>query len=94
MTCNPKWEDITLPPRQQANDRPHNVARVFMAKLDALLDELLKKQVMGKVQADLHVIEWEKRGLPHAHILLIMHPDDKPRDVDHINNLVCAELPD
>jgi ATP-dependent DNA helicase PIF1 len=33
------------------------------------------------------------RGLPHAHILLIVHPDDKPRGPDDYDNIVCAELP-
>ena len=38
--------------------------------------------------------EDQKRGLPHVHILLILHEDDKlqtPADVDRI---VCAEIPD
>ena len=47
MTCNPKWPEISreLLPNQLANDRPDIVARVFRAKLEALLDDLTKKNV-------------------------------------------------
>jgi hypothetical protein len=80
MTYNPKWEEIVsaLKPGEIANDRPDLVTRVFVGKLQHLLDELLKKGVFGEVVANIHVIEWQKRGLPHAHILLILHSDHKP----------------
>ncbi|XP_043217562.1 uncharacterized protein LOC122379414 [Amphibalanus amphitrite] len=41
----------------------------------------------------MHTIEWQKRGLPHAHIVVWMVPDDKPRP-DQIDDCVVAELPD
>ncbi len=96
MTCNPKWDEIRqeLKPGETANDRPDLVTRVFRIKLQSLLDDLLKKGVFGKVVADIHVIEWQKRGLPHAHILVILHPDDKPRGPDDYGRIVSAELPD
>jgi hypothetical protein len=96
MTCNPKWEEIVsaLKPGEIANDRPDLVTRVFVGKLQHLLNELLKKGVFGEVVANIHVIEWQKRGLPHAHILLILHSDDKPRGPDEYDRMVSAELPD
>ena len=42
----------------------------------------------------MHVIEFQKRGLPHAHILIWLHPNDRPKNVDHIDSLVSAEIPD
>ncbi len=95
MTCNPKWEEIVnaLKPGEIANDRPDLVTRVFVGKLQHLLDELLKKGIFGEVVANIHVIEWQKRGLPHAHILLILHSDHKPRGPDEYNRMVSAELP-
>jgi hypothetical protein len=96
MTCNPKWEEIisALKPGKIANDRPDLVTRVFLGKLQHLLDELLKKGIYGKVVANIHVIEWQKRGLPHAHILLILHSDHKPRGLDEYDCMVSAWLPD
>ncbi len=95
MTCNPKWEEIVsaLKPGQIANDRPDLVTHVFVGKLQHLLDELLKKGVFGEVVANIHVIEWQKRSLPHAHILLILHSDHKPRGPDEYDRMVSAELP-
>lgn len=51
---------------------------------------------LGRLNAHLLVVEFQKRGLPHAHILLIMKDQDKPRlnDVANIDNIVSAELPD
>ena len=42
----------------------------------------------------MYTIEFQKRGLPHAHILAILEPEDKPRSVDDIDSIVCAEIPD
>ncbi len=95
MTCNPKWEEIVnaLKPDEITNDRPDLVTRVFVGKLQHLQNELLKNGIFGEVVANIHVIEWQKRGLPHAHILLILHSDHKPRRPDEYDRMVSAELP-
>ena len=41
-----------------------------------------------------YAIEFQKRGLPHAHFLLIMKPPYKLTNVDHYDKIVCAEIPD
>lgn len=61
--------------------------------MKALLDDLLDKHVLGKPVADVYAIELQKRGPPHAHILLILDTDDKIRDVEFIDNIICAEIP-
>ena len=96
MTTNPNWPEITreLLEGQQANDRPDLIARVFKAKLDSLLEDLLKKEVFGKALGHIYVIEWQKRGLPHAHLLLWLAPEDAPRSPDDYNRFVSAEIPD
>jgi hypothetical protein len=45
---------------------------VFRAKLEELKNLLFKKHILGKVKAHVYVVEFQKRGLPHAHFLLIM----------------------
>jgi len=95
MTCNPLWPEITaeLFPGQTTQDRPELVSRVFKLKLNALLHDLTKKKVFGKAVAFIYVIEFQKRGLPHAHILIILDSRDKPRTPTDIDSMVCAEIP-
>ncbi len=96
FTCNPKWVEITreLFHGQTASDRPDIVCKVFMVKLKEMMDDLFKKHIFGVITAYTMVIEFQKRGLPHCHMLLMLQSDDKPRLPEQINNLVCAELPD
>ncbi|KAE8881433.1 hypothetical protein PF003_g34407 [Phytophthora fragariae] len=96
MTCNPTWEEIQekIPePNQSAQDRPDIVARVWQQKLAELLKDL-DEGVLGRVMARIYVVEFQKRGLPHAHILVILADEDKPRRREIIDKLVSAELPD
>jgi hypothetical protein len=67
---------------------------VFKLKLDAVKQDLVQNGVFGRVVADIHVVEWQKRGLPHAHILLILAAEDKPTGPEDFDRMVCAELPD
>jgi len=95
MTCNPNWDEIqqSLLPGQQAWQRPDLVARVFEQKLKRLLKEIIFRQRFGRVVAYICVIEFQKRGLPHAHILLILAPVCKPKTADDFNKFTCAEIP-
>ena len=54
---------------------------------------LFKDHVLGKPIARCHVIEFQKRGLPHAHMLIILDADDRPSGAADIDRMVCAELP-
>ena len=80
VTCNPEWSKIISEylPNQKPSDRPDLIARVFKLKLGAITHDLFARGVLGKVIANVHVIEFQKRGLPHAHILIILAPEDKP----------------
>ena len=96
FTCNPKWREITenLFPGQTANDRPDLVTRVFELKSNNLLNDIYKQGVLGEVVTHVQVIEFQKCGLPHAHILLHFANDDKLETAHDINNLISAEIPD
>lgn len=78
ITTNPHWPEIVeaLNEGEQPHDRTDLCARVY--KLLALMDDLLKKHILGKVQAYVYTIEWQKRGLTHCHIQLIMVNEYKP----------------
>jgi hypothetical protein len=96
FTCNPKWSEITtaLLEGQAASDRPDLCARVFHCKLKSLQYDLFHNHVLGKVISHIHVIEYQKRGLPHAHFLIILSEEDKPRTPDDYDTIVSAEIPD
>ncbi|XP_023771820.1 uncharacterized protein LOC111920477 [Lactuca sativa] len=85
ITCNPNWPEIQneLLHSQTAQDRPDLVSRVFRSKLLDLKEQLFKRHVLGEVGAYAYVIEFQKRGLPHAHFLLIMTPEWKLTNADH-----------
>ena len=96
MTCNPNWVEIknNLRFNEESSNRVDLTARVFNMKLNAVLDDIYKKGIFGKVVANIHVIEFQKRGLPHAHILIILEGQYKFRSTDDFDNIVCAEIPD
>ena len=95
MTCNPKWSEIVseLGPGQTPQDRPDLVARVFKQKKDQLIKYLTKNGIFGRSIAHLWVIEFQKRGLPHAHILIVLADEDRPKTPDQVDQIVTAELP-
>lgn len=95
MTCNPMWIEIQreLLPGVLPQDRPDVTVRVFRLKLAQLLQELYEDGIFGRVVARLHVIEFQHRGLPHAHIIIIVAEEDRPKTVDDIDACVSAELP-
>ena len=66
--CNPKWPEIksALNPGEQACDRPDLPCKVFILKLTALMEDILKQEILGTMQAHTATIEFQKRGLPHA----------------------------
>lgn len=96
MTCNPTWPEIkeNLKHKQASNERPDLIARVFKSKLDSLIDDIRKKEIFGKVDALIYTIEFQKRGLPHAHILVSLAPEFKLQDIEQIDSIVCATIPD
>ncbi|GBB96670.1 hypothetical protein RclHR1_28030002 [Rhizophagus clarus] len=95
FTCNPKWPEIAreLLPHQSAVDRPDLTARIFHIKLQELLKDLLQNNCLSKIIAYIYVIEFQKRGLPHAHFLLILVLENKLRSTDDYDSVVSAEIP-
>ncbi|GFW48877.1 helitron_like_N domain-containing protein [Trichonephila clavipes] len=93
FTCNPNWEEIQtlLLPGQQAIHRHDLTARVFKQKLKSLIDFIVKYSIFGITRCWLYTIERQKRGLPHAHILVWLKDRIRPEEIDQI---ISAEIPD
>ncbi|XP_066910716.1 uncharacterized protein [Clytia hemisphaerica] len=96
FTCNPRWREVTenLLPNQKAHGRPDLLTRVFRMKLFAMKKEIMQDGILGMVVARVDVIEFQKRGLPNAHILIHFAAEFKLRNADDIDRLICAQLPD
>ncbi|GJS75785.1 ATP-dependent DNA helicase PIF1-like protein [Tanacetum coccineum] len=80
-------------PGQRAHDRPEVGTRVFKLKLTELLEDLTKNKIFGESRTVVYVIEFQKRGLPHAHILLWLEDHCKCRTLGEIDDIISAELP-
>jgi hypothetical protein len=73
-TTNIEWPEIQekLLPGQTAYDRPDIVVMVFHQRLQALLHNIRCGIYFGgkRVTYEMYVIEYQHRGLPHAHIVV------------------------
>jgi hypothetical protein len=96
FTCNPRCKDITdsLPKGHRPEHRPDIVARVFQLQLKELMKDLTQRNILGMVAAYIYVIEFQKRGLPHVHLLIILANNSKLRLAADVDSLICAEIPD
>jgi hypothetical protein len=97
MTTNPNWPEIQreLIGDETALDRPDLVARVFRLKKEQMLAEIFKDGIFGKCPARVWTIEYQKRGLPHLHLLVFLKDADYHfLEPEVIDEMVCAELPD
>ncbi|XP_071704334.1 uncharacterized protein [Rutidosis leptorrhynchoides] len=96
FTCNSQWPEILRflePYNLKPEDRPDITTRVFKIKLDALMNQIKKEKLFGKLQGHLYVIEFQKRGLPHAHICIFIDKEDKIPNPEDIDKFICAEIP-
>ncbi|XP_021742866.1 uncharacterized protein LOC110708946 [Chenopodium quinoa] len=82
-----------LAPGEKAQDRPDLVARVFRAKLIALKKKITEENVFGEVATFIYVVEFQKRGLPHVHMLIILKQGYKIKEPALYDKFTCAEIP-
>ncbi|CAN1799650.1 ATP-dependent DNA helicase PIF1 [Linum perenne] len=100
FTCNTKWPEVQfmtdLVRRTEKNDpnRADVLARVFKVKLNQLMLEIKTKAIFGTTIAFVHTTEFQKRGLPHAHMLVFLSAEDKIHCASQIDSVISAEIPD
>ncbi|POS84024.1 hypothetical protein EPUL_003772 [Erysiphe pulchra] len=94
FTANPSWPEIlqNLEHSQTPDTRPDLLAIVFKLKLDPFLRDIKELDIFGNCIGSMYTIEYQKRGLPHAHILLYLNQDDVPRCAEMVDELVRAHL--
>ncbi|UYV78243.1 hypothetical protein LAZ67_16000653 [Cordylochernes scorpioides] len=72
-------------------DRTTTFHSIEPNQLRALMHFIVKYRVFGASQCWMYSIEWKKRGLPHAHILIWLIDKITP---DQIDQVISAEIPD
>ena len=94
-TANPGWPDVLreLLPGQSASDRPDLVGRAFKLKMDALIKDI-QNGALGATAAHVHTIEFQKRGLPHMHMIIFLSEESKLKTPEDVDKLLSAEFPD
>ncbi|CAN0897202.1 ATP-dependent DNA helicase PIF1 [Linum grandiflorum] len=67
FTCNAQWPEIINAFRDEVGphgeDKPMVIARVFRMRLELLKKDLKKKHYFGRSIADMHTVEFQKRGV-------------------------------
>ena len=65
--------------------------------LQELLKDITEREIFGRVKAWCYSVEFQKRGMPHIHMLITLwdNPEGQPTKftADWIDNFICAELP-
>ncbi|KFM75760.1 hypothetical protein X975_25623, partial [Stegodyphus mimosarum] len=92
FTCNPSWDEIKneLFPRQKPQNRHDLLARVLHQKQKTMMNLIVKAKIFGSVQCHMYTIEWQKRGLSHAHILVWLK---EKLHVQRVDEFISAEIP-
>ncbi|CAN1242012.1 ATP-dependent DNA helicase PIF1 [Linum perenne] len=98
FTCNAQWPELIQAFRDDvgphSEDKPMLVARVFKMRLGLLKEDLNKGRYFGRCIASMHTVEFQKRGLPHVHIVMWLAPEHKPTTLTRVDAIISAELPD
>ena len=94
ITTNPSWPEIVehLTEGQHYWDRPDICVTVFYEKLRNVLRLIESGVVFGPVLDVVVSIEFQKRGLPHAHIVVFLAT--KIRTPEQVDAFISAEIPD
>ncbi|KAM0853579.1 hypothetical protein ACQ4PT_050975 [Festuca glaucescens] len=86
---------VVVEPGQRPHNRADIAVRVYHMKLNEYLGLIKSGKAFGKVTAVLHTVEFQKRGLPHAHILVWRDKGERGEVTPAlIDSHVCAEIPD
>ncbi|GBM80046.1 hypothetical protein AVEN_202553-1 [Araneus ventricosus] len=92
FTRNPKRIEIQqeIFVGQKPHDRHDLLARMFHQKQNSLMNPIKKAKIGGGVKCSMFTIEWQKRGLPYAQILIWL------KDSLHVHRgdgFISSEIP-
>ena len=92
ITENPKWHEVAaLNDQKDVSMNAVLLARIFQQKKRSLISYIKDSKIFGKVKGLLWRDEYQKRGLPHCHLLL--WTDFDTNDVDALDKIITCRLP-
>lgn len=69
------------------------LATIFHLKLQSLIHNI-RGGCFSTVKAEVWVTQYQKRGLPHAHMLFWLTNKDAFLSPDDVNEIISAQIPD
>ena len=70
------------------------MTRVFRARLHDLKDQIFKKEIFEIVVPYVFMVEFQKWGLPHIHLLLILKEGHNIKSGDQYDTFISTEISD
>jgi hypothetical protein len=70
------------------------VCRYFQDKVKELYEDIKERSVFGECVYVIGAREWQKRGLPHVHWNIKIHPRHVRKSPAWVDDFVCAEIPE
>ena len=94
VTFNPEWPELArmMPSHGNVHDHADVVARVFWFRFMRIMADIVDNAVFGTVLSYCYRIEWQLRGFPHAHVLIIL--ERRILGAAEVDRFVTAEIPD
>ena len=95
ITANPNWPEVlsAIEPGMSPEDRQDIIGRVFKLKLNKAI-KAIQDGFLGEQCCVAYVVEFQKRGLPHAHIAIALKDEWKLKSGKEVDLMVSAEIPD
>lgn len=95
MTTNPNQPEIQdcLFYNQKQQDRPDIIARVFILKSKAFLEDISSSTVFRTYVARAQRLEYQKRSLLYIYVVVQINKAEIPTDPAVINSFISAEYP-
>ncbi|XP_019195688.1 PREDICTED: uncharacterized protein LOC109189535 [Ipomoea nil] len=81
-------------PSSFTGDARYMIQNYQDAMLDSLIADCRKNKLFGSVAGVIYTIEFQKRGLPHAHIFLFLEKNKEVSQVVTLDKIFSAEIPD
>ncbi|GAB0097572.1 uncharacterized protein DMENIID0001_132240 [Sergentomyia squamirostris] len=95
FSCNPTWPEMVdnLKPYWSREDQVTLQCRSgFHITLKDFVKQLVDDMIFGRVKYYTYSIEFQKRGLPHAHFLIGVHSHDKLYTPEQVDFCIFAEI--